>query len=258
MSDLRARRAVLIVGGTSEARQLAESLHAAGIPVLTSLAGRTERPLRPAGDLRIGGFGGLEALVAWLQAGQTPAVVDASHPFAAQISLSVAAACGQTGTPLLRLERPTWTEQPGDRWHRVGTLAEAAALVPQLGRRVLLTIGRQGVAPFSGVAGCRFLIRCIEAPAPPLPTDHAVLLARGPYTLADELALLDRHRIDVLVTKDSGGAPTEAKLEAARQRGVPVVVVRRPLSTSTVSVTTVEQAAAWVQARLSARSEFVG
>lgn len=249
---LGAPGAVLIVGGTGEARRLAEVLHAAGIPVLTSLAGRTANPHRPAGDLRIGGFGGPEALAAWLRAERMPAVVDASHPFATQIAATAAAACTTTGTPLLRLERPAWTERPGDRWHRVGTLAEAAALVPQLGRRVLLTTGRQGVAQFAGVAACWFLIRCIEPPAPPLPRNHAMLLARGPYRLADELALFDRHQVDALVTKDSGGAPTEAKLEAARQRGVPVVVVRRPLRAGSETVTTVEQAAAWVRTHIPA------
>jgi precorrin-6A/cobalt-precorrin-6A reductase len=250
--DVSGTGAVLIVGGTSEARQLADALHAAGIPVVTALAGRTHDPGPLAGTVRTGGFGGTEGLAAWLRAHLTPAVVDASHPFAAQMSDAVAAACNTTGTPLLRLERPPWTEQPGDRWHRVGTLAEAAALVPALGRRVWLTIGRQGVGHFAGVGGCWFLIRCIEAPALPLPDHHALLLARGPYVLADELALIDRHRIEVLVTKDSGGAPTEAKLEAARQRHLPVVVVGRPASTGTDASTAsdVEQVAAWVTARI--------
>jgi len=252
VTDRSPAGAVLILGGTTEAQQLADALQLSGIRVVTSLAGRTSDPHHPAGDLRVGRFGGVEGLSTWLQAHQTPAVVDASHPFAAQMSDAVAAACSRTGTPLLHLERPPWTEQPGDRWHRVASLVEAAALAPVLGRRAWLTTGRQGVGQFAQVADCWFLIRCIESPASPLPKHHALLLARGPYTLPDELALIDQHRIEVLVTKDSGGAPTEAKLAAARQKGLPVVVVGRPASTRTEAsmVADVEQAAVWVTARV--------
>ncbi|HUE28706.1 MAG TPA: precorrin-6A/cobalt-precorrin-6A reductase, partial [Solirubrobacteraceae bacterium] len=147
----------------------------------------------------------------------------------------------------LRLERPGWTEQPGDRWTRVGSLDHAASLV-RGGGRVLLTTGRGGLAAFAGVSDCWFLIRCVERPDPPLPPRHRLLLDRGPYTLAAELSLLDEHRIEVLVTKDSGGVMTEPKLEAARERGIPVIVVERPQRPDVETVTTVQEALSWARA----------
>jgi precorrin-6A/cobalt-precorrin-6A reductase len=175
-------------------------------------------------------------------------VVDATHPFARRISASATRACAAVGVPLLRLERPGWTERPGDRWHRVPDLAAAAALVPRLGRRVLLTTGRQGLAAFAPV-GAWFLIRCVDPPDAPLPARHELLLDRGPYTLAGELALIARRGIDLIVTKDSGGAATEAKLRAARERQIPVIVVDRPPRPQAEAVATVGEALAWVHAR---------
>ena len=228
MSRLPPNRRVLILGGTADARELASALDRAGVDVVTSLAGRTTAPLVPAGAVRVGGFGSPETLAAWLSEQGVAAVVDATHPFAERISVTAVAGCSRAGVPLLRLERPPWREQPGDRWHRVGDLAAAASALPSLGRRIWLTIGRQGVSAFAGVDSCWFLIRCIEPPAPPLPASCEIVLDRGPFTLDGELALIDGHRIDVLVTKESGGAATEAKLQAARLRGLPVVVVERP------------------------------
>src|SRR5206468_1622063 len=149
---------------------------------------------------------------------------DATHPFAKRISASAAWACPAAGVPLLRLERAPWRPRPGDDWHRVADLAAAAALAPELGRRGLLTTGRQGLGAFAAVDGVWFLVRCVDSPQPPLPRDHELLLDRGPYTLAGELALVDSHRIDLVITKDSGGWLTEAKLGAARERGLPVIV----------------------------------
>ncbi len=239
---------ILILGGTTEARELAARLDAAWIPVVTSLAGRVGRPRLPAGDVRIGGFGGPDAMAAWLRDQAVEAVVDATHPFAARISASAARACPAAGVPLLRLERPAWTERPGDRWHRVADLDAAARLIPQLGRRVLLTTGRQGLAAFAGVAGAWFLVRCVDPPDPPLPPDSEILLDRGPYTLAGELELIDGQAIDLVATKDSGGDLTVAKLDAARERGLPVIVVDRPPAIASVAtVVTVEAAQAWVR-----------
>ena len=238
-------RRVLILGGTTEARALASVLDRAGVGVVTSLAGRTSAPRLPIGEVRLGGFGGSDGLASWLVEHGIAAVVDATHPFAARISASAVAACADAAVPLRRLERPPWRERPGDTWHRVDDLAEAARLVPTLGRRPWLTTGRQGLGAFAEVDGCWFLIRCVQPPEPPLPPRCRVLLDRGPYTLAGDLALVDRHGIDVLVTKESGGAPTEAKLEAARLRGLPVVVVRRPPEPEGASVSSVAEAAAW-------------
>jgi precorrin-6A/cobalt-precorrin-6A reductase len=237
---------ILVLGGTVEARELATELDRAGVPVTTSLAGRVANPRLPCGEVRVGGFGGPAKLADWLGEHGVGAVVDATHPFAERISASAATACPQAGIPLLRLERPGWRERPGDRWHRVPDLAEAAALVPALGERVLLTTGRQGLFEFAATDAW-FLIRCVDPPEPPLPARHDLLLGRGPYTLTGERALMARFDIDLVVTKDSGGGLTEAKLDAARERGLPVIVVDRPPRPSTRTVATVAEALAWAR-----------
>jgi precorrin-6A/cobalt-precorrin-6A reductase len=239
---------ILILGGTAEARALAAAAVQAGIAVTTSLAGRVANPRLPPGDVRIGGFGGPDALARWLAAHEVAAVVDATHPFAERISAGAARAAPAAGVPLLRLERPGWRERAGDRWTWVADLHAAAAAIPALGRRVLLTTGRQGLAAFAGVADAWFLVRCVDPPAPPLPPRHELLLDRGPYTLDGERALADRHAIDLVVTKDSGGAHTRAKLDVARERGLPVIVVRRPPRPDVPTETTVEAALAWARA----------
>jgi precorrin-6A/cobalt-precorrin-6A reductase len=240
---------ILILGGTAEARELAAELHAQGREVITSLAGRVARPRLPVGKVRIGGFGGPDALAAWLMSSEIAAVVDATHPFAERISASAARAADQAGVPLLRLERPGWTEGPGDRWHWVDGLDQAAARVPELGSRVLLATGRQGLSAFASVTDAWFLIRCVDPPDDPLPRHCEVVLDRGPYTLEGELALIDDHGIDVVVTKDSGGDHTRAKLDAARAREVPVIVLRRPTRPKSDMVPGARQVLAWVADR---------
>ncbi|WP_055585696.1 cobalt-precorrin-6A reductase [Peterkaempfera griseoplana] len=220
---------VLILGGTQEARRLAAVL--AGDPaveVTVSLAGRVAQPRLPAGRLRVGGFGGAAGLADWLRAHPVDAVIDATHPFARSISVHAAEAAAALHLPLLALRRPGWAAVPGDRWHRADSLGHAAALLPALGQRVFLTIGRQEISVFAGLTGLWFLARSIEPPEPPLPPRTRVLLDRGPFTVAGERALLREHRIDVVVSKDSGGAATAAKLTAARELGLPVLLVRRP------------------------------
>ncbi|MGW7663773.1 cobalt-precorrin-6A reductase [Streptomyces sp. NPDC054756] len=222
-------RHILVLGGTTEARELAAALAAyAGVRVTTSLAGRVSRPGAVAGDVRVGGFGGAEGLAAWLRAEHVDTVVDATHPFAASITANAVRAAHTTGVPAVVLRRPGWRPEPGDRWHDAASLADAAALLPGLGRRVLLTTGRLGLAAFAHLDGLRFVVRCVEPPEPPMPAHTDVLLARGPFTVPGETDLLRDHRVDVLVTKDSGGSATAPKLTAARRLGVPVVVVRRP------------------------------
>lgn len=219
---------VLLLGGTTEGRRLADTLSQLdGLRVTSSVAGRVARPALPAGQLRVGGFGGVDGLVAWLREHEVAAVIDATHPYAATMTEHAAMACSRTGVPLLRLQRPGWVRRPGDDWRRVSNLSAAARDVDDLGRRAFLTIGRQQVAAFAGVdAWC--LVRAIEAPDPPLPRRSEVLLARGPFDLAGERETLRRWEIDVLVSKDSGGEATTAKLTAARERGIPVVLVDRP------------------------------
>jgi precorrin-6A/cobalt-precorrin-6A reductase len=241
---------ILVLGGTAEARELAAALDARGTPVVSSLAGRIANPRRPVGEVRLGGFGGPAALARWLLDRGVVAVVDATHPFARRISASAAQACPAAGVPLLRIERPGWTERTGDRWHRVADLHSAAALVPALGRRVLLTTGRQGLDAFASVEEAWFLVRCVDPPRPPLPPRNELRLDRGPYTLAGERALIERHAIDLIVTKDSGGRLTEAKLDAARERALPVIVVDRPPRPEVANVGTVDEALSWAYAHV--------
>ncbi|MCW2621986.1 MAG: cobK, partial [Frankiales bacterium] len=227
----------------SEARGLADAL--ADLRVVTSLAGRTTVPARPAGEVRTGGFGGGAGLAAWVREEQAAAVVDATHPFAVQISRQAVEALPDT--PLLRLQRPGWTERPGDRWHRVPTLAAAAELLARLGGRALITTGRQGLDVYEGLPG--LVVRTVEPPDR-VPGGAQVLLARGPYALVDERRLLLEQAIDVVVTKDSGGASTRAKLDAARELGLQVVLVERPPAPAMETVDSVAAATAWVRDRL--------
>ncbi|MFI5684069.1 cobalt-precorrin-6A reductase [Streptomyces sp. NPDC051636] len=220
---------VLVLGGSTEARRLAAALTArGGLRVTTSLAGRVARPGNVDGEVRIGGFGGAQGLADWLREHHVDAVVDATHPFAAGITAHAARATAATGLELVVLRRPGWRPAPGDRWHPVPSLGAAADALPVLGRRVFLTTGRLGLAAFAHLTGLHFLVRSVEPPEPPMPPDAEILLARGPFTVAGERDLLRGHRVDVLVTKDSGGEATAAKLTAARELGLPVVVVRRP------------------------------
>ncbi|MFJ8591555.1 cobalt-precorrin-6A reductase [Streptomyces sp. NPDC093598] len=220
---------VLILGGTSEARALATALAARpGIRVTTSLAGRVAEPGALDGEVRVGGFGGAGGLAGWLREEGVDALVDATHPFAESITANAARAAIETGVPAVVLRRPGWRPGPGDHWHPVTSLDAAAELLPRLGRRVFLTTGRLGLASFARLTGIHFVVRSVDPPEPPMPPDTHVLLARGPFTVPGETALLREHRVDVLVTKDSGGAATVAKLTAARDLGLPVVVVQRP------------------------------
>jgi precorrin-6A/cobalt-precorrin-6A reductase len=236
---------VLVLGGTGEARRLAAALVAAGVDVLSSLAGRTAEPVLPEGEVRVGGFGGAEGLADWLAEHRPRAVVDATHPFAAQITASAAAAAAEHGTPLLRLQRPGWRPRPGDDWRHVDSLTAAAQAVAGF-RSVFLTTGRQGISAFAALPG-RVLVRSVDPPDEPLPAGTTLLLDRGPFSVDDERALMREHEVDVVVTKDSGGHLTEAKLTAARELGIPVVLVRRPpLPPGVQTVATVEEALAWV------------
>lgn len=241
---------VLILGGTGEARALAVALVERGVPVVSSLAGRVAQPRLPAGETRIGGFGGPEGLAAWLTEHRVLAVVDATHPFAERISGSAVTGARAAGVPLLRLQRPGWTPLDGARWHWADSLADAARMLPALGNRIFLTSGRQGLAAFAGLTDPWFLIRCVDPPEGLLPPRRLVILDRGPYHLEREHALMLEHRIEVLVTKDSGGPMTEAKLEAARELGIPIVVVRRPPRPEADTVSTVDEAVQWVRRKM--------
>lgn len=219
---------VLILGGTAEARALAETLTGDAIPVISSLAGRVRNPRLPVGEVRVGGFGGADGLADWLRDHGIRAVVDATHPFAAQITANAHAACARTGVPLVRLARPAWRPGVDDRWTCVPDIGAAATAVAERGGRVFLTTGRQDAHAFAEITDAWFLIRVVDPPTGPLPPHHEILSSRGPYDLAGERALLADHRIDVLVTKNSGGELTRAKLTAAAEAGIDVVMVQRP------------------------------
>jgi precorrin-6A/cobalt-precorrin-6A reductase len=238
---------VLVLGGTGEARRLAEVLIADGVEVLSSLAGRVAEPVLPPGEVRIGGFGGADGLAEWLRQNPVRGVVDATHPFAATMTAHAAAAAAATGTPILRLQRPGWTAQPGDHWRWVDSLDEAAAAVAGF-RHVFVTTGRRNLDAFAALDQ-EVVVRSVDPPEPPLPPHTTVVLERGPFTVDEELALMREHSVDVLVTKDSGSALIAAKLTAARQLGIPVVMVRRPpLPDGVPVVATVEEARAWLRA----------
>jgi precorrin-6A/cobalt-precorrin-6A reductase len=238
---------VLILAGTAEARELAAQLATRpDLRVISSMAGRVPDPARPAGELRIGGFGGADGLAGWLRAENVAAVVDATHPFAQVVSAHAAAACAMTRTPLLRLLRPPWIAGPGDDWHEATSLAAAAELLPLLGQRAFLTTGRQGLPAFAALDQLWFLIRCATPPAGPLPTARTVILARGPYDADSERAIMTQHRIDVLVTKNSGGDQTAGKLAAARALAIPVVMIRRPQLPDVPTCSSPSHAASWL------------
>ena len=236
---------VLLLGGTGEARELAGLLAGAGVDVVSSLAGRTADARVPVGEVRVGGFGGAAGLAGWLREHPVDAVIDATHPFAAMITANAFSATREVGVPLLVLRRRGWAAEPGDNWHWVETASAAAELLPELGTRAFLTIGRQGLDAFAGT-GLWTLARCVDPPQP-RPTWCTLILARGPFTVADEERILRDHTIDVLVTKDSGGPATAAKLTAARGLAIPVIMIRRPpLPAGPEVFETVEAAVQWV------------
>ncbi len=243
-------RDLLILGGTAEAAALARAVASRfgdDFVVTTSLAGRTERPGPIPGQVRIGGFGGPAGLAAYLEEHGVGRLIDATHPFAARIASAARLACETAGVPRLMLRRPPWPRHPLDRWIEVDDMKAAAGIVARLGRRALLTIGAGEIACFSAVTGVRFVVRLVDPPRQALPLRFSqVVIGRGPFALADERHLIARQAIDVLVCKASGGSATVAKLVAAREYSLPVVMVRRPPPEPGEAVETVEAALDWL------------
>ncbi len=239
---------VLILGGTTEASAIATALadHPRVRPVL-SLAGRTRAPVLPAVPARRGGFGGAEGLAAHLRAHEVAALIDATHPFAAQISRNARTAARSAGVPVIAVSRPPWAAGPGDRWTEVADMAAAVQALGAAPRRVFLTVGQQELAPFSLAPWHRYLIRSVEPPDPALlPATARCIAARGPFREDAERALLEQEGIEVLVTKNSGGAATAPKLAAARALGLLVVMVARPAAPSGETVPDAAGALAWL------------
>ena len=245
---------LLLLGGTTEANRLAGSLSARhDLVVVTSLAGRTANPAPLPAPRRIGGFGGTEGLAAYLRTERISALVDATHPFAARMRWHAYEACNQTGVARLRLERPRWQAQPGDHWTVVATMAAAAAeIVRGRSRRVFVTTGRSELDTLAPASDGRrwWLVRSIDPPERLLLHPAEVILDRGPFSVDAETALMARQQIDLVVTKNSGGDATAAKLEAARNLGVDVLVVDRPPSPDGPSARTVADSLEWVCASL--------
>ena len=243
---------VLILGGTAEAAALARALaEDARVAATTSLAGRTRAPAELPGAVRRGGFGGAQALADYLAVRAVDLLVDATHPFAARISRNAAQACAAAGVPRLVLTRAPWTAREGDRWTPVPDAQAAAAALPGLGARVFLTIGRQELAAFAGLDAVWFLVRLVEPPEDPiLLEDFRLVLGRGPFSPAQETALLREHGIEMVVSKNSGGPSTYAKIEAARALALPVVMVERPALPEGETVESVATALAWIEPRL--------
>ena len=242
---------VLVLGGTTEARALYGLLEArtGRFQATVSLAGATRAPVLPALDVRIGGFGGVAGLRAWLETHGIEAVIDATHPFAAQISGNAVQACTQAGVPLLRVERPGWTPGVGDDWTLVPDMQAAACALGTVPRRVLLTVGRKDLLPFATMDRHDWLLRSVDRPdSALLPPGARVLQARGPFYEAAEETLLRTERIDVIVTKNSGGMATAGKLVAARRLGVAVIMVARPVLAPAPVVPDATAAMTWLDA----------
>jgi precorrin-6A/cobalt-precorrin-6A reductase len=243
---------LLILGGTAEAAALAGAAlgrFGDALAVTTSLAGRTRRPAALPGRVRLGGFGGPAALAAYLVRDGVDRLVDATHPFAARISHAARLACDRTGVPRLMLHRPPWRRRPGDDWIEVESMAEAAAVVRRIARRAWLTVGSAELSAFAGIASVHFLVRLVEPPLLPLPLAGCeVIVGRGPFTLVEERRRFEEHAIDVLVAKASGGEATAAKLAAARELGIPVVMLRRPPTEPGDAVETIAAALVWLAA----------
>ena len=244
---------LLILGGTTEASALARQIASCpGLEPVLSFAGRTRNPSPPPIPFRVGGFGGFTGLKAYLIERKTEAVIDATHPFAAQMSRNAVAACRTLGLPIAGLSRPAWRQQDNDRWTSVADMAGAVSALGDRRRRVFLTIGGMQLAEFARVPQHWFLVRTIDPPdgVSALP-HHRLILARGPFSVEDEIALIRDEGIDTLVTKNSGGSATEAKIEAARTLGIEVIIVERPTPETYPVFHTVGDVLGWIEAHRS-------
>ena len=241
---------ILVLGGSSEASVLARALAArADLAATLSLAGRTIHPAASPLPARVGGFGGVKGLIGYLKAERIDAVIDATHPFAAQMKRHAAEACAATGTSLCAFSRAPWLAGEGDAWIEVEDAPAAARALGDEPRRVFLAIGRQLANAFGGPSPHHFVLRAIDAPAPDaLPVSLDLVLARGPFAFADEIALLREKRIDVVVSKNAGGEATRAKIDAARELRLPIVMIRRPPAPERAVFETLEDVLGWIGA----------
>jgi precorrin-6A/cobalt-precorrin-6A reductase len=239
---------VLILGGTTEARQLAERLaQRACLDVTLSLAGRTASPVPHPVPIRVGGFGGAEGLANHLIVERVDALIDATHPYANIISENAAAAARRAIVPFVALRRPPWYAVAGDRWIEVSDARAAVEAIGQACRDVFVALGRNDLAPFATAPQHRYLIRSVDPVDPPLPLPHVIYItARGPFSEANERALMTQHKIDVVISKNSGGSAAYGKIAAARALGIEVIMLRRPPAADAPSVSSIEDTLAWL------------
>lgn len=238
---------LLILGGTAEASALAEHVARAGLSAVYSYAGRVSHPAAQPLPMRIGGFGGVEGLAEYLRTTGVTHVIDATHPFAAGISRNAIAACALVDAPLIGLVRAPWAPVDGDRWQRVSDIKSAVQAFDKPPERVFLAIGRQEVAAFAAQPQHTYLLRFVDKPdtPPPLPNHH-ILIARGPFDLTEDTALLKEHRIDLVVSKNAGGMGARAKIDAARGLGLPVLMIDRPKLPERHEVSSVDAVMDWL------------
>lgn len=242
---------LLILGGTGDAAKfIAQAAELPGVELVSSLAGRTPKPNMPTvGQVRIGGFGGEAGLLEFLRREQIDVLIDVTHPFAAQISWNAANAAKAHGIPHLLVNRPGWEPQPDDRWIETPTHEAAADLLPGLAKWVFLTIGRQELAAFAHLPDLWFLMRMITPPDPPIPVGE-VILQQGPFSVEAEIELMQRYGIAAIVSKNSGGNATYAKIIAARELAIPVVMIPRPMLPETAIVNSIDAALDWLRSRI--------
>lgn len=247
-------KTVLILGGTGDARQIANRLvqqHGDNLRVITSLAGRTSSPRQPIGDIREGGFGGSAGLADYLREASIDLLVDATHPYAAQISMHAAKAALITGIPHILFSRPKWESKPNDNWIHISSMSAAADALSKHAKFALITTGIQNLDAFTNVTGPKLLVRLLEPPKSSLPIDDTeVVIGRPPYTLDGELALFKLLGIDTLVTKNAGGDATRAKIDAARMLGLNVIMIDRPPLPKATTVISIEDTMVWISQKL--------
>ncbi len=238
---------ILVLGGTTQATALATALADANLPATLSLAGRVASPKAQAIPVRVGGFGGVDGLAAYLRDHAITHLVDATHPFAAQMSAHAVAACAQTGTPLVALTRAPWVAGDGDDWTNVPDMAAAVAALDRPRETVFLALGRMHLAAFAAQPQHRYILRLVDAPDGPLPLpDCGVIVDRGPFTVAGDIALMQAQGVQRVVCKNAGGAGAVAKLQAARALHLPVVMIDRPAIPARPEVTEVAAVLHWL------------
>jgi precorrin-6A/cobalt-precorrin-6A reductase len=239
---------ILILGGTAEARQLAGRLAGrTGLEITLSLAGRTATPAAQPVPVRVGGFGGADGLAKYLVAERIDALIDATHPYANVISANAVAAVRRNGVPFIALRRPPWVAVAGDRWIAASDVREAVRAIGQTPRRVFVALGRNELAPFRDAPQHYYLIRSVDPVEPPLPLPHVgYVTGRGPFSEADDHALMTEHRIEIVVAKNSGGTATYGKIAAARALGIDVIMLRRPPPPDAAAIETIEDAIVWL------------